>query len=217
MLLLPLAVVVGLGLGRLSGGRLAGLTRLRSRYIYVVAAALGAQVVVGQLTLRPNVNEPVRVVIVIASDLLVGLFLFLNRQGTSRGVRCGLTTIAIGWLGNLLPMAIFGGMPVLERALQEAGLARLAVGRGHLGKHLLLRSRAQIHGLKFAMSYLADDIPVRALSAVVSPGDIVMGVGIAVVVAAAMHGREEDHGLSASSPLRGVWEPGIVSLRKDLL
>lgn len=200
MLLLPAALLLGLGLGRLSGGSFGSLLTLRWRCLYLVLFGLAAQLALSQFTLEQHVAEPVRIGVILASDLLVGCFLVLAGRHVATAVRYGIALIGLGWFSNLLPTIAFGGMPVLKSSLRAAGLTGVAVQRGHFGKHLVLPNRTHLFGIKLDLSFLADDIPVRLFAAVISPGDIAMAAGIALVVAAAMHQQASvDQSLPASA------------------
>ena len=179
MALLPLALAIGIVLGRLAGGRLGSLLELRLRWGFLGAVALAAQMALGIATARLHVPQATRDVLVVSSDLLVGLVLGRNVGGRPRGQQLGLCAFAAGWLANLLPIVAYGAMPVSRSALRRAGIAGIDVAAGHLGKHVLVAPRA-------AWLALGDWIPVRPLGAVVSPGDLFMLAGMAGFVAAAM-------------------------------
>lgn len=175
MLLLPLAVACGAVAGRLSGGRLRYLSRFRLSHSSWLVAALSAQVVLGIASGPLHVTAPTRAATLVASQSAVGLVLLANLPARSRGLQIALATVAAGWFANLVAMLPQGAMPVSRAALGSAGLAGIDVGSGHLGKHVASSG-----------TLLGDSIPIRPLASVVSPGDIVMWLGIACVVALAM-------------------------------
>ncbi|MHB1987385.1 MAG: DUF5317 family protein [Acidimicrobiales bacterium] len=188
MAILPLSVVAGLAVGMARGGRLASLSQVRLRALGLVVVAIAVQVLVGIASSRRLVAPELRIPLVVSSDLAVGWWLALNVPLRRRGQQLALLGIGAGWLANLLPIALYGAMPVSRAALREAGLGNIAVRYGHLGKHLLAT-----HG-SFSAFGLGDWIPVRALAAVLSPGDLAMAAGIAAFVAISMGSRHEGGG-----------------------
>jgi hypothetical protein len=194
----PLAALAGLLAGRAAGGRVSALARLRLRSLWLVALALAIEVAcgIGSSPYLRTVTE--RMPLVLASDLLVGGWIVANIAGRARSLRIALYAVGLGWLANLMPIALDGGMPVSPRALAEAGLSHIDVTRGHLGKHVLASSA---HGtLARTALALGDWIPVRQLGTVMSPGDLLMAAGIGLLVAAAMFA---DRGEPVPSTLLG--------------
>lgn len=189
MILFPASVLAGVLIGYASGGRLRLLARVRLRANWVVGLALAIQIALGALSGRHALAAPCRVPLVLTSDLLVGAWIARNLASSSRGEQAALCAIGFGWLANLVPIAVYGAMPVSSLALRQAGLSGLDVARGHLGKHLLAT-----HAASAAAPWLAfgDWIPLRALGTVVSPGDLLMALGIVAAVAAMMSPRRHE-------------------------
>ncbi|HET9090875.1 MAG TPA: DUF5317 family protein, partial [Acidimicrobiales bacterium] len=179
MALLPLALLLGAAAGRLAGGRLSHLARMRFRHLGVVALAVGVQVALGAASTRTSVPAGLRGTLVVGSDLLVGAWILLNLRHRPTADRVALSAVALGWLANLVPIVADGSMPVSAAALRRAAMTTAGVARGHLGKHVLL---AAGHGGLVAL--LGDWIPIRPLAAVASPGDLLMAAGLAALVAA---------------------------------
>ena len=85
--------------------------------------------------------------------------------------------IAAGAVVNALAVLRYGGMPVSRSALERIGAdPDLDVTRGHLAKHLIDRQGP-------IASVLGDVIPVPALAAVVSVGDLLIAAGITWAIA----------------------------------
>lgn len=178
MAVLPLALLLGAFAGRLAGGRLSRLGGMRFRHLGVVALAVVVQVALGAVSARTNVAAGPRATLVVGSDLLVGVWILLNLRHRPSPDRVALSAVALGWLANLVPIVADGSMPVSASALRRAGMTTSGVARGHLGKHVLLSPG---HGGLVAL--LGDWIPIRPLAAVASPGDLLMAVGLAALVA----------------------------------
>jgi hypothetical protein len=138
----------------------------------------------------------VKFVIVVISYLVVGWWIFENSRAFSGAKRRGLVLVGIGWALNLLAIVPNRGMPVSPSALKRAGIAQsTSVGLGHMSKHVALH-----HGT--VLGALGDVIPLSWFRSVVSAGDIVMAVGIACLVAAAMRARApQDSAIPTSEPL----------------
>lgn len=91
----------------------------------------------------------------------------------------GLSLFACAGFLNFLAIALNGGMPVSKSALVRAGIAPSAsVIQGHLSKHVVARDTL--------LRILGDVIPLARFRSVVSPGDMLMAVGIGIVIVSAM-------------------------------
>ncbi len=100
-------------------------------------------------------------------------------------------TIMVGVALNAVPIVVNQGMPVSGQAVREVGGSVDAVPRERGQKHHLATGRDEL-------AFLGDVIPVREpFQAVVSLGDLVMYVGAAGFLAAAMLGRHERRPRSA--------------------
>jgi hypothetical protein len=183
MLLLPLTIALGVLAGRLAGGSVRAVAAFRLRWMPLLVTALAVQLALGAVTDHAAVPLQLRAALVVGSDGLVGLVLARNLAARVRGEQVALGLTAAGWAANSLPIAALGGMPVSRRALLAAGMGRVDVARGHLGKHLAV---AGAPGLPHGWLLLGDWIPVPWLQSVISPGDVLMALGIASVVLVAM-------------------------------
>jgi hypothetical protein len=191
MLILPLALVAGSLTGWAVGGDWRRLTELRFRYPVLVFGAIAAQVALELPGVR-NSPSGLRFAAVVISYVVVGWWLLENVRTTSGGVRYGISFVVGGWSLNLLAIASNGGMPVSESALRRAGIApSVSVVHGHLSKHVLATQDTTFR-------LLGDLVPLPWLHSVVSPGDILMAVGIGAVVAATMR-RPAPEGCSAAA------------------
>ena len=168
MLILPFALVVGSLAGRAVGGSWRALSEVRFRHPSFVLGAIAAQAALELPGIR-SWPSSLRFAIVVVTYLVVGWWVFENARASSGG-----------WALNLLAIVLNGGMPVSESALDRAGIApSTSVIHGHLSKHVLVN-----HGT--VLRVLGDVIPLSWFRSVISPGDIVMAVGIGLLVAAAM-------------------------------
>jgi len=153
------------------------LSQLRFRALGLVAAALVVQVALGAVAPR------YRWLFVDASDALVGVWLLVNARAHRAALRVTLGLIAAGWLCNLVVIVANSGMPVsLEAAHQVGARARPELNAGNVAKHVPAGDRTRL-------AWLGDVIPVRAFSAVISIGDVVLGAGVLATVVVAMQQR----------------------------
>lgn len=173
------ALVVGVALGLATGGRLSNLSLQSLRWVALLVVGVLLQAVSG-------VGGSVAAPVLIASDAALVVFALANVR------RPGMVLVAAGIALNLLPIAADGGMPVSPPAVVASGQASAArVARMHVsGKHHFRRP-----GDRF--TELSDTIAIRPLRTVVSPGDIVLSVGMAAVIAGLL--RRRDVGVAAGS------------------
>ncbi len=182
------AYVAGLGfaiaLGWITRGRLSGITRLRMRSTWLLWLALALQLSQYVPALRLDPASPGHRVLLVLSYAAAASWLLRNvAVQRNRGLRIGLTIASLGWALNAAVVVANNGMPVSTAASRQAGnpgtLANSALERGQMYKHVLATSATPLRPL-------GDVIPLRSLHAVVSPGDVVLWLGVLITVAAAM-------------------------------
>jgi hypothetical protein len=169
--MLAAVVVGGLG-GWAAGGSLAHLASFRAR---AWALLVGAVVVEASLALA---HGPVRTVLAVAACLIVVVWCAVNGSRAGR-FPYAQALIALGVVLNATVMALNSGMPVSSWALGAAGLRRTTdVARGHFYKHSAMTVHTRLR-------LLGDIVPFRLMRTVLSPGDLLMLVGIAAITWAA--------------------------------
>jgi len=179
MLILPLALATGLLVGRAAGGRFRALLNVHFRRSFLVVGSIAVQVALGLPGLG-HLPSNLRFFIIVVTYLTVGWWLLENARSSSGGQRRALDFIAGGWVLNLLAIVLNRGMPVSGSALRSAGIAPHAlVIYGHLAKHVPANQHT-------VLQILTDNIPVSWVRSVISPGDMVIAVGIAVLLVAMM-------------------------------
>ena len=167
------AIPVGLAIGFLSGGRLAGLASVRFRLGWVAFAALVVQLVLFSALSDGLAQDVVRAVYLGSTALVLAVVVANIRLA-------GVPLILAGAISNLAAIVANGGaMPASPGALAALGLG---VG-GHTSsiavEHPVLEPLTDI----FAMPAW---IP---LANIFSIGDVLIGLGVAVAIAAAMRNR----------------------------
>ncbi len=173
------ALVAGLLMGRLLGGRLENLGALSFRWTWVAIAGLAAQVAL----FSPPVNSAVGQAgapLYVASSAAVFGFVLGNLRVT------GMPIVALGAGLNLLTIAANGGTMPASRAALEA------IGAGGTVGYINSRDLAAP-----ALAPLGDVFALPAwlpFANVFSAGDLLIGVGILVLVVAGMRPVAADLG-----------------------
>jgi len=160
--LLLVGLVVGLGVGIATGGKLGNLAHLRFRWPWLVLAAL----IVREAAVVTPLSRVDGVQYVYAAALAALVAWTVWHVDRVRGV----WLVAIGAAMNLVVVLANGArMPVAP------SLAGSLVQRGHVGQYVLM-------GPDTRLNWLADWIGVPGpLGGAYSPGDVVVGLGIGVV------------------------------------
>jgi hypothetical protein len=166
-------VVAGLVTGALAGGRIEHLGDVRFRLAPLALLALAIQIVLFS-PLANGVPDTVARATYVASTALVGIVVIANWRLT------GLPLIALGAALNLAAILANGGaMPA-----SPAALAALGMGTGGNTNSILIDHPA--------LEPLTDVFALPAwlpLANVFSVGDVLIGVGVAIAIAAAMRRR----------------------------
>jgi Family of unknown function (DUF5317) len=165
------AIVLGLIVGRLLGGRLDGLAGLSFRWVGLAIAGLTAQVLLFAAPATRGLDQ-IGPPLYVASTGAVLLFVLANIR-----VR-GMAVVALGAGLNLVTIVANGGtMPASRAALETAGLDGT---NGYTNSQALASPVLAPLGDVFA---LPAGIP---LANVFSVGDVLIALGILVVIVAAM-------------------------------
>ncbi len=169
-------VAIGLGLvvGFAARGTIDNLTRIQLRWPWLVLATL---VVRAAIVLTPlNRVDGVQYIYLAALTALVAWTLWQIE------LVAGMWLVAAGSALNLIVIAANGGrMPVATE------LAGALVQRGQVGQYTLMTSDTHLNWLA---DWIALPGPVgRVVHEAYSPGDLIVAVGIAVVLALAMRSR----------------------------
>jgi len=168
------AVLTGLVIGLLSGGSAARLGELRFRWAPLIAVGMAVQLLLFSTPLGDALG-PWAPLAYIASNLAVLIAVWRNLAIP------GLPLVLLGGASNLLAIFVNGGfMPVSPGALAAMGrLPREGYSNSRLVDTVVLGPLTDL----FAMPSW---VPAAN---VFSVGDILIGVGAAIAVVAAMHGR----------------------------
>lgn len=169
------AAVVALVTVPLCGGRLGLLADVRLRRPWLVAAALGAQVVV--TTLLPGLFDGAGSAVHLATYVLLGAFVWSNRHLP------GVPVVALGAACNWAAIAANEGvMPASRAALERAGLPNDKAGE--------FANSATVDDA--ALGFLGDVLAIPAswpASNVFSVGDVLILCGLVLALHAAAQTR----------------------------
>ena len=186
-----ITLVLAVGIGLLTGGRLSGLSAMRFR---LVSAALAGLLL--QFFVPSGIWQQV---------LLFASFLLLTAFAVANIKIPGFALILAGIAMNFLVIGVNSGMPVprwsLERSDQIQELQYL-IDHGGAKHHLATDDDTLL--------FLADVIPLPSpIRQSVSPGDVVAYVGVAYVIVAGMRRKrdleapEPEAAVGAEAPQRG--------------
>ena len=182
------AVLIGILLGYAAGGRLGGLSKLKLRFEWLVLVLFVVQATArGRLLGMVGPSQLSLAVWVLASSLLI---LAMAANWRIPGMALGAT----GVLMNVDVVLLNAGMPVLLGESAKTGSFAAAAEFAH-GTGSFYRVAQQADALK----WLGDAMPItmgRSL-VLVSPGDIVLVVAVAVVI---VHGMSLDAPGASASP-----------------
>jgi hypothetical protein len=163
-------VLAGLISGLLIGGRPAGLAAIRFRLGALALLALAIQLVLFSPLGEPLADGPARAIYV-ASTALVGIVVLANLRLT------GMPIVALGAAVNLAAIVANGGsMPASPAALASLGLS----AGGNTNSVVVGRPALEPLTDVFALPRW---LP---LANVFSVGDVLIGLGVAIAIAAAM-------------------------------
>lgn len=168
------AIVAGLLIGLLTGGSPSRLGDLRFRWGALIAAGMAVQVLLFSSPVG-NALGPAAPVVYIVSNAVVLVAVARNLAIP------GMVLVLLGGLSNLLAIVANGGyMPVSHDAL-------VAIGRGAREGYSNNAESAQVN-----LWPLTDLFAMPAwvpMANIFSVGDVLIGIGAAIAVVAAMHGR----------------------------
>ena len=165
------AIPIGIILGLLAHRRLEGLTALRLRWAWLAVAGLLVQVALFSET-GNELAGAYGPAIYVASTLVVFVAVVRNLR------IAGMPLVALGSLSNLVAISANGGfMPADPAALHAAGLD----GPGSHTNSIVLENPA-FEPLTDIFAIPASLPPANVFSV----GDVLLGIGIVVVVVAAM-------------------------------
>jgi len=184
---MPMLWAVGIGVivGLIRGGNLANLGRLRLRATYLILLALLIQVLIFPLGSGGPVVAVGTAYFHLLSYALLLAFVVLNRRYPE------ILVMGVGLVLNLVVIAANGGyMPASAIALTRAGLPEVATALRE-GLH---HANTVLMGEATRLNFLGDFLYLPAgvpLATAFSIGDVVLGLGLAVLLARRMVKRRE--------------------------
>lgn len=172
------AVVIGLGVGFLLGGRPSGLSELKLRWPAVMLGGLLIQVALFSEQVSAWIGDA-GPPIYVASTLAVVVAILRNRALT------GMPIVAFGATCNLVAIAANGGfMPAAPGALEALGkIAPTVYSNSSVVANPAFPALTDIFAMPTWMPF----------ANVFSAGDVIIGVGVAVVIVVAMRHAPPQH------------------------
>jgi Family of unknown function (DUF5317) len=174
LLLLPL--FLGVAAGYAAGGRLVVLASVRLRAVWLLWMAVLVQL--GQYQARPVrewIEDRLHLPLLAVVFALVGAWLAVNLPHTSAPTRVAMVIILLGAALNGAAIMANGRMPYSPPAAAAVGLpARVTTPKNEPA------------GPDTRLAWAGDVIPVPHVRRVLSPGDVLIGLGAAVLIAIAM-------------------------------
>jgi len=176
LLLLSSTIALGLILGFLARGSIKGLKELHFRVVWVLFLSL----LIAILPLLSDTINRHRRALQLVAFAGVLIFLLVNILTFRGEVRAAMLVIGLGWALNFVVIAANGGMPLSRWAYLASGqTAKITIGKG--GFYRIVQG-----GPHTKLYRLGDVIPAPFYKEVLSMGDILMMLGIALVIAAGM-------------------------------
>jgi len=171
--------LLGVGLGYLLGGRLAGFRGLRIRALWLVWLAAAVQFLQYSVTsVRHFVQDVLGVPMLAMVFAIVLAWLAINLPEWPRALRTAGLAIVLGAALNGAVIAINGRMPY-----DLAAAAKVSVRAG------IETPKNEPAGVGTRLARLGDTIPIPGLRKVVSPGDVLISAGACAFVVLAMRRR----------------------------
>ncbi|MFH1609844.1 MAG: DUF5317 domain-containing protein [Candidatus Bipolaricaulota bacterium] len=195
---MPLLWALGIGIvaGLVRRGNLANLGRLRLRALYLILLALLIQVLIFPLGSGAPILKVGAAYLHLLSYVLLLGFVALNRRYPE------ILVMGVGLCLNLIAIAANGGyMPASAEALRRAGLHEVAAALEQglrQGNTVLMDAGTRLNFLGDFL-YLPGWVP---LASAFSLGDVVLGLGLATLVARRMV-RPAPHPLPDPPPSEG--------------
>ncbi len=156
------AIVLGIGFGLVTGGRIGNLARLKFRWPWLIVAAL----LVREALVRTSLNRVEGAQYAYVAALAVIVLWTVWHFDRLRGI----WLVTIGSATNLLVIAVNGArMPVAP------DLAGPLLGHGTFGQYTTM-------GPNTHLNFLADWIRLYPSNEIYSPGDVLIALGLAIAV-----------------------------------
>lgn len=197
-------IACGIALGYLRGGKLRVLGQLRIEALWLVWVAVAIQACHLYVpAVRRFAENELGLPLLLVVFGSVGLWIGLNLGGRSLGVWLAIVMLLIGGILNGLAILANGRMPFSQSAALHARLPRdkiFPVDRLPKNEPASADTRIPI---------LGDIIPVRPIHRVISIGDVILAIGIALIIAAGMRGQPSGH------PRGAVHGDGPLALERD--
>ena len=163
-----LAIVVGVVLGLVTGGRPSRVAAVNLNWWPALAAGVTLQWAPELIGL----SERASFVLVVASYTCLMAFAIANIR------MVGMAVVLVGLTLNVIVISVNGGMPVRASAIRAAGLEESNRDLSTLD----FGSKRHLEEPDDRLTFLGDVVPVRAVGEVLSFGDLILCFGVADLV-----------------------------------
>ena len=180
------AVLIGLVVGFLAGGRLSGLAAIQLRWSWVIVAGLLTQVVLFSEPVSARVGSLGPPIYMVSTAAVIAAVL-ANRSVT------GMPIVALGAVSNLAAIAANGGyMPADPAALTALGAAHpTAYSNSTIVADPVLAPLTDIFVLPTWVPF----------ANVFSIGDVLIGIGVGIVIVTAMRAWDRPSSVASAPPV----------------
>jgi hypothetical protein len=173
MIFTLLAVVAGVTIALITGGRPRNISEHQVRLWWLLFPGFGLQLIADRIALGWMGT----------AALVLGYGCLLAFAAANRSL-VGIGVVAVGLAANALVIGVNGGMPVRGSAVVDAHIADAdALSRVNYGH------RHHLETPHDRLAWLGDIIPVQPLHAVVSFGDLILAFGVADLAGHLFHRR----------------------------
>lgn len=191
MSLVATVVLLAVGIGLVTGGRLRALAHIPLRHAWLVWIAFVLQFLLAFLP--ADARQTLRLPIVGLAFLLAVAWVAVMWPPLSQWLRAALVLVVLGWAMNFTVISLNNGMPVSPETLERVGLPTENIESGDLSKHVKLDDDTDL-------PWLGDVIPLPLfgpLRKAISLGDVVMLLGLLLFIPVGMHSRPKDSEISS--------------------
>ncbi|GAC1418460.1 MAG: hypothetical protein NVSMB57_13090 [Actinomycetota bacterium] len=187
MIIYMAGLIIGLAGGFAVRGKLSWLgSSVRLRWLAMLYAALGMQIFLAFAAASSRLSPDGRFGVLLASYLLLGAWLVMQAAGHRGILRVAFAVIGFGSALNFLVIAPNRGLPVSLYAAERAGAPLpQQTDERFAAKHVIASS-------KTIFNPLGDVIPIAPIRDVVSIGDLLVALGVALVIGAGMRSKPND-------------------------
>lgn len=162
MVFAGLVALIGFASGYIQGGRILRIRWAGLGHLTLLLGALAVQIWAAVFTMAGLLPQPVSIVALVGAQTAVIVWMLHHLD------RPGMLLLIAGLTANTMVIALNGGMPVSPEALAIIGATTTEISTNYY--HTMTEATR--------LTLLADIIPVPPLRSVISPGDVLVALGL---------------------------------------